>query len=155
MDRFAVGLLGVLALGGAALATPNRNAVSAQASMDLPSNDVSVVITSAALDKGRPHSCLVVEASLTNVGAATPRVELMQATVNGIALAPDVAPILNCPKQPCSLTSHFWLDLDAAEAASPGLLINKPLAIALNVSELTGDGDTGVNGSFTATLVKK
>src|SRR5262249_45972459 len=65
-----------------------RNAVSAQASMDLPSNDVSVVITSAALDKGRPHSYLVVEASLTNVGAATPRVELMQATVNGTRARP-------------------------------------------------------------------
>jgi hypothetical protein len=52
----------------------------------------------------------------------------------------------------CSVTGHFWLDLDAAEAAHPGIFINQPLVV-----ELGGFGDVTFTGmaSLRARLVKK
>ena len=52
----------------------------------------------------------------------------------------------------CTGAGHWWLDLDAAEAASPGTFIGKPLVIQLLGG---GAGPLGVSASMSARLEKK
>jgi hypothetical protein len=79
--------------------------------------------------------------------------------INGLALVMEPTAthlqLSDCPGNSinrCTATGLFWLDLDAAEAAHPGVFINQPLVI-----ELWGLGDVAFTGmaSLRARLVKK
>lgn len=72
--------------------------------------------------------------------------------VNGISAQP---PFLahSCSGVLCTVSGTFWPDLDAAETANPGMFINVPLNIDLDVID-TVPGTTGT-ASVTATMVKK
>ena len=54
----------------------------------------------------------------------------------------------------CTAQGTFWLDLDAAEAANPGLFANVPIVIDAEVSTASITGPSGIV-SVRARLVKK
>jgi hypothetical protein len=53
----------------------------------------------------------------------------------------------------CSLSGTWWLDLDAAELANPGMFVNMPLVVILS----PGSTNAGIFGTatLTATMQKK
>lgn len=118
------------------------------------------VVLSGVIERGRTKRILIVEAS---VGSVAPgETGLFRPQVNGVAFEPtdDVGNgtgmSVICPAgQPfgCTGSSHWWLDLDAAEAAHPGTIINQPLNV-----ELLGRGGSsaiGIFASLSARLEKK
>jgi hypothetical protein len=53
-------------------------------------------------------------------------------------------------------TGTWWLDVDAAEAANPGMFIGKPLNITLSGAEDTGGpSNTSLTATLTARVQKK
>ena len=65
--------------------------------------------------------------------------EDLRTTVNGVEMEPG-SPNPNfvlqgCGSIPCTLTGTWWLDLDAAELANPGVFINQPLTVTLHGGE--------------------
>lgn len=79
-------------------------------------------------------------------------------TVNGIAVEPleglygDQAATYCTGGYPCLINATWWLDLDAAEAAHPGMFINVPLNVVM-----TAYASVLVQGrmSLMAELIKK
>lgn len=86
--------------------------------------------------------------------------------VNGLAImephassgfdtsAPAVNEACNAPSGFCTVVGHWWLDLDAAEVANPGLFINQPLNVDAQVSASPMAGAAGLI-SVQARLMKK
>jgi hypothetical protein len=105
---------------------------------------------------------------LTGIGSsAGPRVEEIWPTINGFLVEPkfnagdpDTAQV-NCPTLAvpfplsCTTTGTWWLDIDAAEAAHPGMFVGKALTITLMGAELTGNGDIDLEATLTARVQKK
>ena len=52
--------------------------------------------------------------------------------VNGASTA-TASTICGTPPFGCSISFQYWLDLDAAEAAHPGVFIKQPLVIEANI----------------------
>jgi hypothetical protein len=87
-----------------------------------------------------------------------PAIPSLRVEVNGVAASgPDVG--LDCKNvNPiCPLSGSWWLDIDTAEAASPGAFVGQPLTV-----ELIGGGNTyapplasQADVSLTVLLVKR
>lgn len=85
---------------------------------------------------------------------------LVDASVNGI----DASPVLNLQGNACdntqsifcSVVGTFWWDIDALEAAHPGMFVGQPLKITVVAGNLFGGGGTGdpYVMSFSAQVVK-
>ena len=76
----------------------------------------------------------------------------VSAYVNGISLNPVINSGSNSMDTAlgarCTITGTYWLDMDSAEMASPGMFIGQPLVIEVDAgSESTG----GMGDSYTAT----
>jgi hypothetical protein len=80
-------------------------------------------------------------------------------TVNGVEMHPgsaDAPQITHCDHAwiNCTLTSHFWADLDALELANPGMFKNQPLLV--DVQGIAGANPTSfATVSVRARMVKK
>lgn len=117
------------------------------------------VLLSGQIERGKRGRVLIVEAF---VGSLAPGENgLFRPQVNGVFLEPTDdfgngnAMGINCPTTTsfaCSGGAHWWIDLDAAEAAHPGTFYNKPLNV-----DLLGRGATslGVVANLSARLEKK
>jgi len=111
--------------------------------------------------KGKAKHVLAIEAILRTGGGANADTLCLQALVNGVAVEPltgGLFAILSaCPAQTdCTLTATFWLDLDAAEAANPGVFVGQPLKIDLQGGDFKADGGGAVFVStMTARMEKK
>ena len=157
-------LLSVLVAGGAAHAdsttSPGKENFHASTIAVAVPFQTDTVVLSGVIERGRTKRTLIVEAF---VGSLAPGESgLFRPRVNGVALEPTddfgtgVSMSVICPDGQligCSGSAHWWLDLDAAEAAHPGEIINQPLNI-----ELIGRGGTGPIGIFaslSARLEKK
>ena len=104
---------------------------------------------------------------LTAIGQPLgPRIDTIWPTINGIVVEPKDAggphtAQINCSgisgsyTNFCTTTGTFWLDIDAAEAAHPGMFIGKALTITLMGEEFTGNGDNGLGATLTARVQKK
>jgi len=114
-------------------------------------------VATVTILKGKKKRVLEVEGTAiesTNVVTAMGA----KAYVNGVPMEPNgtnyqvhetcSASVINC-----TVTGHWWLDLDAAEAANPGLFINQPLIVSF-AALTAGANGTGVV-SLRAKLVKK
>jgi hypothetical protein len=72
-------------------------------------------------------------------------------TVNGWGVEPFARSVAYCTNGLCDSTSgSWWLDLDAAEAAHPGVFIGQPLLIRLIGGEISSSIDS--NGEWNAAL---
>jgi hypothetical protein len=99
----------------------------------------------ATITKGKKHRVLTVESMLSIYSAAGPASLLMVPLVNGIPLNPvsKAAAQLCTTGAQCSVTGVWWLDLDAAEAANPGVVIGKPLNVSLVGNDSAQTGSVG------------
>jgi hypothetical protein len=106
-------------------------------------------LLTATIAKGKKNRVLAIEATLgTDVGAAG--VIEMRPLVNDVAVE---GPIVSVSCQPsllhCSMSGTWWVDIDAAEAANPGVFVKQPLVVRLVGGYLVGS-DPDI--SATATL---
>jgi len=165
-NRFAVALLSIV-LASASLppsahadasTSPGINGVHASTvGVALPPYLTVVVLTplvNGTIAKGKPHRVLVVDGAITAIGPGENAYTKPQ--VNGIDLEPTddvgngLAAGVNCPSTAtlaCSAAGTWWIDLDAAEAAHPGMFYGKPLQIVLN-----GFTDSNTGGSVAAVM---
>lgn len=114
-------------------------------------------LTSATIQKGKKKRVVEVDLTLIDTGNSAGVIGVGP-LINGLALVMEPTAthlqLADCPgtTNRCTATGQFWLDLDAAEAAHPGVFINQPLVI-----ELWGFGDVAFTGmaSLRAHLEKK
>jgi hypothetical protein len=128
----------------------------------LPTGIDFASLLTGTITKGRAKTVVAVEGMLTNIGQSSgQRNETIFPTINGISLEPaGFRAQVNCPQigpslVTCTTTGTWWLDLDTAEAAHPGMFIGKALTITLVGLELTGNGDGGLGATLTARVQKK
>jgi len=146
-----------------------RRYVSTPGAIPLPAGMAALLTTPAAtLAKGLKKRVLVVDATLTTGGVAplAPFIAGMVANVNGVPMEPvgsPIGPIMDCggtgmsplpPMFGCTLTASFWMDLDQAETASPGVFIKQPLTVTLKGGDLAGLGGMPVLVSMGVHLEK-
>jgi hypothetical protein len=84
------------------------------------------------LPKGRKKSVLAIEAAM-QVDVSQESLPSLEVKVNGMS-ANGPAVSVDCKfvgVERCPLAGSWWLDLDAAEAASPGTFVKKPLTVEL------------------------
>jgi hypothetical protein len=146
--------------------SPGKNSVFVSASsLTLPSTGDDSTLLTATITKGKKKTVVAIEGMLTKIGSLTgPRIERIWPTINGILVEPgesgepDVAQV-NCPTINltlfCTITGTWWLDIDAAEAANPGMFIGKALTIRLMGEEITLNGDSSLAATLTARVQKK
>jgi hypothetical protein len=127
---------------GDASTSPGKHSVHASANdLSLPGFQTSAVLTpllTGTIAKGLPKRILMVHGLLTSIGAGENA--YIKPRCNGVDFEPTddfgngSASSVNCPADAtlaCSASGSWWLDLDAAEAAHPGVFIGKPLVIEL------------------------
>jgi hypothetical protein len=142
---------------GDSTTSPGKNAVYVSQS-GVPVGTAFAQLISGTIQKGKKKR--VVEADLTLIDTGNSAGVIgVGPIINGLALVMEPTAthiqLSDCPSlslNRCSVTGHFWLDLDAAEVAHPGVFIKQPLVI-----ELWGIGDVPFTGmaSLRARLVKK
>jgi len=98
-----------------------------------------------AIKKGKTHRVLTVEGMLSIYSAAGAAKLLMVPLVNGIPLNPvGKAAAASCTTgEQCSVTGSWWLDLDAAEAANPGVGLGQQLNVTLVGNDTAETGSVG------------
>ena len=145
-----------------------RRYLSTPGPIPLPAG-VGVLLTTAGptLAKGLTKRVLVVDATLIGgIAPLAPFVARMVADVNGVLMEPvgsPLGPIMDCggtgmsplpPMFGCTLSATFWMDLDQAEAASPGVFIKQPLTVKLSGGDVAGLGGMPVLVSMGVHLEK-
>jgi len=133
----------------------SRVAASATTLAPLPLGPTKLLM--ATIDKGVSGHILVVEATMQELGIIPPGdMMTMYPDVNGLGMQPDTSspsaakvykicfdPYLqqdgNGEYPVCGFSAVWWLDLDAAEAAHPGTVIDKPLVVTLNTETSYGN----------------
>jgi hypothetical protein len=113
----------------------------------------------AQILKGKAKSVLEIHVDVSITGNPSMGAVFAVPNVNG-----GMPPSPNSLFQQCSATSTeictvsgvFWLDLDAAEAASPGTIVGQPLNINLQGGNWTFGGAGAVTTvTLTARMIKK
>jgi hypothetical protein len=132
---------------------PSKNAVYA---WDNATFAGFIADVDATITKGKAHRVLEVEGMAYTVGGCTGDHVAVYPIVNGWAmyghdlyLEPTVGGTFR------SASGTWWLDLDAADAQSPGKFINKPLDITLRANSANCPNGATFEGSLRARLVKK
>lgn len=134
--------------GQTASTSPGKNSAFESASLTNLAFTPATLLT-ATIAKGKKKKVLAIEASLTtNTGAAG--VLEIRPFVNNFATEGQAVQVVCVPSLPhCTVSGTWWLDIDAAEVASPGLYVKQPLVVVLQGGVLAG-GDSDI--SATATL---
>jgi hypothetical protein len=148
-----------LAVHAAALTTsPGKTSVSVSDSgtLDMAGN---IVPLSAQITKGAKKRILQITATLSVTDDAALPAIFVVPTVNTYIVTSTTQFSTTCDPaggNSCLVTAIFWLDLDAAEAAYPGVFVGQPLNISLAGGNTTfAGGGLGYNAGFNATMVKK
>jgi hypothetical protein len=90
-------------------------------------------IVTASIAKGKKKRVLEVDLMATDITGTNPAL-VIQPAVNGITMEPSGynSAVVDCVGGfVCTATGQWFLDLDAAEIANPGMFIGQPLAIEL------------------------
>jgi hypothetical protein len=134
--------------GSTASTSPGKNSAFESASLTNLSTAPAPLLT-ATIAKGKKKRVLAIEASLTTDSGAAGVLEI-RPFVNGFATEGQAAQVTCAPSLlHCTVSGTWWLDIDAAEVASPGLYVKQPLVVVLQGGVLPG-GDSDI--SATATL---
>jgi hypothetical protein len=148
--------------------SPGVNSVFVSSSgLGLPTSTGPTTLLTGTITKGKHRTVVAIEGMLTTIGSNQgQRVDQIWPTINGVIVEPKfggephVAEV-NCPTMTfpstsfCTTTGTWWLDIDAAEAANPGMFIGKALTITLMGAETTGNGDSALSATLTARVQKK
>jgi len=146
-------LLGAPWVGLAEDTSPGKNSVYASDSSTagLPGSCGNELLA-GIIEKGKPKRVIAIEATLNTALSSNLDDLCLKAEVNGVQAQPFSSPTFfgtraSCNAgETCSLAASFWLDLDAAEAANPGVFKKQPLNIRL----LGGDDLNNGSGAFYA-----
>lgn len=141
----AAALIASPSFGDGGAGPPKRSAFASVDNVEIGYGPSAVSILAVSLKKGKPHRVLTVDAMLSIYQAAGPAKLLMVPLVNGVPLNPvggAAAEICTTGEQ-CSATGVWWLDLDAAESAHPGLIIGQPLTISIVGNDSAQTGSVG------------
>ena len=138
--------------------SPGRNSVFGSGTGTL-NVDGEIAPLAGTIQKGKSKKVLRLTASLGINGSPTLNGVFLRAFVNGVAFEPAVFYQQQCNPSngnACTVSGTFWLDLDAAEVASPGVFLGKPLNLTIEGGNPDSVGE-GVlyKASFAADLVKK
>jgi hypothetical protein len=146
---------GVSAANADATSSPGKQAAYSSVS-GVAATPSEVVATSVQIEKGKKKRVLEVQITGFFVPSADGVVIGVRPVVNGFAFEPGGYLVTHgCDSAfiSCTVSGNFWIDLDVAEAASPGTFINQPLNVDAMV--VTGSGSESANISLQAKLVKK
>ena len=107
-------------------------------------------LLTATIAKGKKKNVIAVEAMLTASNGPALKFTI-RPTVNGVAMEPGgAAAQAGCSASvPCTATGTWWLDLDAAELANPGIFVGRLLTITLLGGEESG---ASIDGHVTMTV---
>jgi hypothetical protein len=157
MRRLATAALGsLLALGSNALpgfaasTSPGKSSAFESGSVSPLGSGFPTLLT-ATLAKGKKKKVLAIEASLVTGSGAVGILEL-RANVNGVAVEGgevNQSCIASVPH--CTLVATWWLDVDVAEAANPGMFVKQALAVELEGGVQAG-GDSDIAASVTLSV---
>ncbi len=168
----ALGLTFASQPGFAASTSPGK-ASAFESMTGVPLAGGSVPLLVATIAKGKKKTVLKVEAMYTDgpydPSPTTTRVLGLEVTVNGVRVNPSTGGVpaqgvvSDCgfaapPPTTCTAIGTWWLDIDAAETANPGMFVNQPLTVTLAGGDLAGGGLVGVqlmDVSLSAIVVKK
>lgn len=148
----------------AASTSPGKVGVYAStANATVPDNDTFTTLVTGTIEKGKKKRVLEVYVSFTGTNFPTNNALSVRPVVNGIALMEPTVAGTTAPASAAywsngtSIGSEFWLDLDAAEAAHPGVFIKQPLVIELQAKWPSVPPSAPLTGSATlrARLEKK
>jgi hypothetical protein len=166
--RAAVGLVALLGLVALAPVPARADAVSSPGKVTAVRSAIGLTVDNGSLPKtvqlvkGKRRYLLVVSGVLSGF-ALTPWTDIgLGATVNGVDFEPFDANLSRvfqqCGSSPsgghCTVSGTWFVDLDAMEAAHPGMFVNMPLSVTMNPQAFGGQL-TGAKLSLTAMLVKK
>jgi len=160
MRMIAVSIVAVIATSApAATTSPGKSSVSASGfGVTLPDGVTGeAVLVSGTILKGKAKQVVVIEGALATYFQSI--FPFLRAKVNGVVAEGAVvaADCKNTSSTRCSVAGVWWLDLDAAETANPGVFIGQPLTIELFggtdtfAPPISGTGDV----SMSARLQKK
>ncbi len=148
----ALAFVGLVALGPGAVRADVIGKTTAATSASGVAFNTNPAI-SVTIEKGKKKRMLLV----TGIASApsTTATVVLWARVNGIEMEPqdgvDSAIGVKCDGA-CTLTGSWWLDIDAAEAANPGVFVSVPLIVEI---EALSSGTMTGKFSVTASMVKK
>ena len=148
--------LGVDALPGFAASTsPGKSSAFESGSLSPLASGFPTLAT-ARIAKGKKKKVLSIEASLVTASGAVGILEL-RVKVNGVAAeggAVNQSCIASVPR--CTLVGTWWLDVDAAEAANPGVFVKQELDVALEGGvQAGGDSDIGADVTLSVQMESK
>lgn len=158
--RIAVAVSVALLAMVASPAWAQKNSAAASFSAPFTGDDT----ITASIDKGKKKRLLIADASAViadSIAVGDYCDLLLTLTANGVVMFttsvgdPQAKATCDCSTVVClgcTLNATGYLDLDAAEAANPGLFVKQPIQVDLRV---VTDGSGGCTGGFTdaATLV--
>jgi hypothetical protein len=172
--RAAAALALVLSVSATSLAnaestSPGKNSVFVSAA-GIPLTSYATTLT-GIIEKGRKRTVLAIETVYSDAGSyPTPAIDRVLGTivrVNGIAAQPNPQSVwqylvdcgfYNTAPIACAVAGTFWLDLDAAELANPGMFIGQPLVVEFTAGDLTNGALVGIlpmDASMTVRVQKK
>jgi hypothetical protein len=141
-----------------------RRAVSMSA---VPTPPIGTPLIITTLKKGAKKKVLLVDAMLTTGGYVNPapdayHLDLMvngvfvgePTLVNPLGVPVDCGLSVAVPDSECTVTAQWWVDMDAAEAAFPGLFIGPPVTVTLLGGSFSGSGNP-IDVQVTVQQVKK
>jgi hypothetical protein len=145
----AAGLFGMVAMASVAAAQDTaggRNSAFAEVyifDLDVGGGPPAVEVT---IPRGKANRMLLADATMVSneFGPTSISVGVL---VNGIPMHSADGAVASCSigEFGCTASGHWWMDLDAAEAANPGLLIGQPLVLRFYATEETGTGAAGLS----------
>jgi hypothetical protein len=147
----------VFALAVTTTTSPGKNAVSITASGTLDGVGDITPITAQIL-KGKAKSVIEMQASISVEGNPSLSSIYLAPSINGTPMTP-VGQSSQCnsgSSSECAFTDTFWMDIDAAEAITPGSFVGQPLTIHMTAgnSSIGGSG-LDYTATFTARMGKK
>jgi len=140
-----------------AAAPATKHAAYIRSVASLPGNHFGGTLAQLSLQKGVSGRVLEVVATVFQPRGSQ-RIDVFTPLVNGVAFmngATDSS--IDCPGSPgtsCPVTLMWWLDLDSAESAHPGLIIGRPLNVKLDALDTSGIG-LSVTTNMAARLEQK
>lgn len=115
-----------------------------------PTDPLNDTLLTATIGRGKARRMLFIQGSLGYNGTDGFVIGVVP-TVNGIGVEPFARSVAYCTDQLCDTASgSWWLDIDAAEAAHPGMFVGQPLLVRLIGGEISASID--VNGLWNASL---
>jgi hypothetical protein len=141
--------------GHAASTSPGKSsAFESSGFMFVPASPATLL--TATIAKGKKKKVLAIEATLSTDTGASGVLEI-RPLVNDVAVEGGVVSVACQPGLVhCSVSGSWWLDVDAAEAANPGVFVKQPLVVRLVGGYLAGgDPDIAATGTLSVRVESK